>query len=412
MIGKKYKIPLTLLAAFLTLNANAISTEGAELRTTFIAPIDHLDGPATWGEMAGVSVRLNISKLPTAGAVGRIYDWGLSLSTSGLRTSTDGKDMNCQAMRIQAAFRTNGLGQRKLVVYGSNSRDHCEGTSVVHDFEWRDNQTYELSAKRDSYVTDRTSSWTISVKNLDDRTQNFSTNVFAKNNLENSSVLTHLRDSECGDSDWLVNWSHPEGVIDDARYRLGRLEFGLGEGACGGSTQDLKQTCGLQWTHQMGGNASRPRGDYYPGDSVKEAMTCRSIGDGTGMQVATAYVNAIAYGGSTNVGITGLDFSQRKCGMTTVWGDECQKMVFNGQGGKIYMMNAITSVSANESWEKSNIKEVIPPTLMSRIVKDPEFSQAKDMLGYIRDPNNNWFPWLAGKGQPKDILLQYMESIK
>ncbi len=403
---------IALLASFFSFNAHAISTEAAELRTGFVAPIDNLSGGSSWGETAGVSIRFNASSLPTKGVAGRIYDWGLSIGTKGLKTSTDGKNMNCEHMDIYAAFRTDGMGQQKFVTRASNSRNTCAGELVVHDFDWREGQTYELTASRDSYVTERTSAWNISVKNLDDHKQSFSTIVMAKNNLSQVGAITHLENSSCGDSDWQVNWSHPAGVIDQVHYRLGRLEFYMGELGCATSSQDLTQTCGLQWTHQMGGKSANPRGGYPQAEQLKEPMTCRDIGTGIGTKVGKAYVNAIASGGSTNVSPIGLDFGSRKCSQLTVWGEECQKMGFNGLGGKIYMMNAITPVGPNDSWQNSNIKQVIPEVLMRRIMTDAEFSDAKSLLGYISNPDNNWFPWLQGKGQAKDILRQYMHSMK
>lgn len=387
--------------------AQAISSEGAELSSSFIGPFDKPDASTALSALDGVSVRFKATALPAGGAAAHTYDWGLSLGSTGLKTS-------CTPQGVFAAFRSNGLGQRQFVVRGVSNTSSCEDKLVVHDFQWNENQWYELTVARDNYVTERLSYWHVSVKNLDNpsASQTLTTGVYAKNSLSSANVISRLRGSQCSDSDWRVEWSKPSGVLNSQAYRISRVNYFLGEGACGKSVQNLISTCGLHWTHQMGGSAAKPVGSYAYGDRVKEPATCREIASGLGVEVAKSYISAITGEGSRSVGVSPVNFHNFGCNHATVWKDACQSMAYNGHGGKTFMMNAITPVSDRSQWEQSNIKNIIPENLMHRVMTDPEFTKAKSLFGYMSNPSNNWYPWLAGQGQAKEVLRAYMDTFK
>lgn len=402
---KKQAMLLSILVS--ASSAHAISTEGAELSNQFISPFDKPTSAQTINYFDGASIRFKSTDLPSGGNSNQSYDWGIDLSTTGLPTT-------CNEQRIFAAFRSDGQGKRSFVVSSNSNNTSCDTEQVLHNFNWNHNEWYELKLTRDSYPTDRTSLWTISVKSLDNPSQanSFRATVIAKNQVSDTNIVSRLKGSQCSDSDWRVEWSKPKGLIYQQAFQIGRANFGLGEGACGKSTQDLLSTCGLHWSHQMGGHAQRPTGTYAYPDIIKEPMNCRETASGVGVLIAQAYVNAIAGGDATAVAWSPIDFNTFGCNSETVWKDECQSKAFNGLGGKNFMMNAITPVASADDWQKSNVKKIVPEQLMKRIMTDAKYSKAKTMFGYVSDPNNNWFPWLAGSGQAKEVLRRYMDSIK
>src|SRR5262249_2363451 len=126
--------------------------------------------------------------------------------------------------------------------------------------------------------------------------------------------------------------------------------------------------------------------------------------------IAKAYVQAIS-GGSSRTRVSGaIDFLRLGCTAGTVWEEEkCQKSVFNGKDGKTILIEAI-SPATEGNWETSNIKTLIPEDVMRRIMHDVSYAQAKDLFANMSNPDNDWYPYLAGPGQAKEVLRQYMNA--
>jgi hypothetical protein len=132
--------------------------------------------------------------------------------------------------------------------------------------------------------------------------------------------------------------------------------------------------------------------------------------------IGRAYLQAISGGsGSRRVDVGGaaVDYDAIGCAPDTVWvEDKCQRLVLDDRDGKTLFMQAITTGTGTETWEQSNIQDLLPEADLRRIMADPGLRQAREMLLNMSDPDNDWFVEYAGRGGAKHILRQYMDAVR
>ena len=106
-----------------------------------------------------------------------------------------------------------------------------------------------------------------------------------------------------------------------------------------------------------------------------------------------------------------VDYDRLGCNPSAVWDEKkCQTAVFNRQDGKSLLMNAITPAAGGD-WRNSNIRNLIPPDAMHRIMTDARFAQAKDVFQNMSTPGNGWYEGSDKLRRAKETLRQYMSSV-
>ncbi len=196
------------------------------------------------------------------------------------------------------------------------------------------------------------------------------------------------------------------------------ISYGLISGGSSGGTEPDGTELVAESDSTAGPEAQRPRtgteGDGServsaaagtPDESVENEPTTEEL-------VAEAYLQAIS-GGQGETKVNGVvDYGERGCDPSKVWDAPCQGAVLDGKDGKTLFMESITPIAANADWHDSNIEILLPEADMRRIMSDPGEGKARDLFGYMSDPNNDWFPEHGGAGGAKSILRRYMRAMQ
>ncbi len=402
-------IKIMLFLALGVVSGIASAADGYEMRTRLYYPIDQLSGsPAdNFGPMLGIGIKFKANSIPSSGSSNTPIQWGLVLDVDGL-------DFNCRATSMFAGLSMDESGKKQLVARGDYSTSGCSNPDPV-DFDWKEGEWYEMTFKRYSYLSDREVPWEFAVKSIANPSDAATLTLKSGSDLVSAQTATNMANVNCSSPHWQVEWTEAGTYFDDnAMARIDRVGFEYGDGACVNSKQHVLARCDLHWSHQLGNTERKDIGPYRETTNVNDGKTCDRTNDTFGEKVAKAYIDAVTSAASANENrgsVPGIDYAARGCTRNTVWDDACQRMIYNGIEGKYHLMTSIKPVDSANDWKTSNIQDLVPPNAMKRIMTDPEFNQVKTLFGYMSDPKNNWFSWLGGDGEAKQLLRRYMDSV-
>ncbi|MDO9105932.1 MAG: hypothetical protein Q7U57_13345 [Methylovulum sp.] len=298
---------------------------------------------------------------------------------------------------------------------GSGNDDYGCGGSDVTKLNWKANVWYEYRVTRAVKRAPKLWEWVGEIYKKGEAAPVYSRTIFGGEYVTYATTWAELINISCTDPKLITQWANPWMGNASGKFRVGRISLNYGGDACLRSKEIIADQCHAKWTQNQG--AVSPVGHAGANLLRKSNQTdlfesyCQRTPDATEKAIAKAYVQAIS-GGSGAKRVSGsVDFIALDCKADTVWDEaKCQAAVFNGKDGKTVLMEAITSV-ADGNWLASNIKSIIPEDAMTRIMTDPQYAQAKDILINMATPTNGWYDYLEGQGKAKDVLLQYMNSI-
>ena len=303
---------------------------------------------------------------------------------------------------------------------GSGVADYSCGGTDVTDVTWQTGKWYEYKVKRGANQGPKLWKWKGTITDVQSGTVVYDYDIFGGEHITYGVVWTELIGVKCDDPEIRTEWKEPYYANSAGKFRVGRINKSFTNDACLRSKQETVlsggKKCPAHWRQDQGSQVqpAQPAAAAELRAWNSQKLTedyCPRTPSPTEVAIAKAYVNAISDGAGAKAVSAAIDFSRNGCSSLTVWEEtHCQAAVFNGKDGKTVLMESITAVSGGANWRNSNITTLIPQADMRRIMTDTRYSKAKDLFGYMADPNNNWYSWLAGDGKAKDVLRRYMEA--
>lgn len=298
---------------------------------------------------------------------------------------------------------------------GSGIDDYGCGGSDVTKLNWKANTWYEYRVTRAVKRAPKLWEWLGEIYKKGDATPIYSRTIFGGEYLAWATSWAELINVSCTDPKLITQWANPWMGNASGKFRVGRISLENGGDACLRSKEVITDQCQAKWTQNQGvvspvGHAAANLLRKSNHSDLLEGY-CGRVPNATEKAIAKAYIQAISGGTGAKRVSGGVDFIALDCKADTVWDEgKCQALVFNGKDGKTVLMEAITPVTGG-NWQASNIKSIIPEDTMARIMTDPQYAQAKDILTNLATPGNGWYDYLEGQGKPKDVLFQYMNSV-
>ncbi|MBK8814547.1 MAG: hypothetical protein IPN42_03115 [Methylococcaceae bacterium] len=299
---------------------------------------------------------------------------------------------------------------------GSGVTDYGCGGSDVTKINWQVGTWYEYKVLRGAKLGPKLWNWVGTITKKGTATPIYTYSIYGGEYITFATTWLEPIGVNCTDPKLITQWAKPWLGNATGKFRVGKisLEYSGGD-ACQRSVEVASDSCNAKWTQHQG--ALAPVGHAAANLLRKTHLTtlietdCARIPDATEVAIAKAYVQAITDGSRSKKVANAIDFVSLGCTSVTVWEEaNCLKSVFNGKGGRTILLEAITT-AADGNWEHTNIKTLIPPDALLRIMTDIRYAQAKELFGYFSTQNNGWYGYLDGPGKAKDTLLQYMNSL-
>ena len=299
---------------------------------------------------------------------------------------------------------------------GSGIDDYGCGGSDVSPIAWKANTPYEYRVTRGTRLGPKLWEWTGEIFKKNGPALMYRYKIYGGEYITFATTWAELIGVSCTDPKLITQWGNPWLANNSGKFRVAHISLEYGNDACFRSQEFIANSCKAKWTQHQG--AMRPVGqagaDLLRDNNGLELVEeyCERVADPTEVAIAKAYVQAIS-GGSGAKQVSGaIDFTALSCTPATVWDeDKCQKPVFNGKDGKTILMEAIT-VASNGDWQTSNIKSIIPEEALRRIMTDGSNALALELFGYLSTQNDGWYDYLDGTDKAKEVLRQYMDSLR
>jgi len=298
---------------------------------------------------------------------------------------------------------------------GSGIDDYGCGGSDVTKLNWKANTWYEYRVKRAVRRAPKLWEWVGEIYKKGDVTPIYSRTIFGGEYITYATTWAELINVSCTSPRLITQWANPWMGNGSGKFRVGRVNLENGGDGCLRSKVGISNKCQAKWTQYQGAvspvtHAAANLLRQTNSSDLQEGY-CGRVPDRTEVAIAKAYIQAISGGTGAKRVSTAIDFTALGCNADTVFEDgKCQASVFNGKDGKTVLLEAITSVS-DGNWHSSNIQSIIPFETMNRILTDPQYVQAKELLGYFSTQNDGWYDYLDGLGKPKDVMFQYINAV-
>jgi hypothetical protein len=428
------------------LQAQLESIGSAGLYANFVWPFDTMPPERAKMTAAGVSIRFNIlpSKEELEKTVADLYFWALQTNISDMAyprgfaavPSPDRKDcrdttaawghVGFQYFKDGTKHANWGGGGN-----GSGKDDYGCGGSDVSQIPFEVGVWYAYRVTRGDQLGPKLWKWIGEIYNRENGRPVYSKPIFGGEYLTGATTWIESLGRVCVDPKFSTEWKEPWfGRQDQANrlqmFRVGGIELDGGDpnDACLRTREDVVSTCVAEWRQDMGAvwlkasngaplapaQAKLSELRELINKTQLEEQPCERPPGPSEVAIAQAYVNVIS-GGAVRTVLGAVDYDRLGCNPSAVWDEKkCQTAVFNRQDGKSLLMNAITPAAGGD-WRNSNIRNLIPPDAMHRIMTDARFAQAKDVFQNMSTPGNGWYEGSDKLRRAKETLRQYMSSV-